>query len=56
MFTPSPIICRMAGSPGLVAGILTITLGRPVRAWSSRAISTVFLVLAATTGDTSMLT
>src|ERR1700716_3468796 len=28
MFTPSLSICRMAGSPGSVAGILTMTLGR----------------------------
>ena len=56
MFTPSPIICRIAGRPGRVAGILTITFGRVVRFQRSRAISTVRLVERATPGETSMLT
>ena len=56
MFTPSPIICRMAGSPGGVAGILTMTLGRSARRKRSRAMAIVASVSSATRGETSMLT
>ncbi len=56
MLTPRPIISRIAGRPGLVAGILTITLGRLQRSCSSWAMAIVRLVDLATAGDTSMET
>ena len=56
MLTPSPIICRIAGRPCLVAGILTITFGREVRFQRSWAMSTVLFVERAKAGETSMLT
>ncbi len=53
MLRPSPIICRMAGTPSGVAGILTNTLGRSMRAWRSRAMATVAAVSWARAGATS---
>src|SRR5215831_15107857 len=50
MFTPSPSICLMAGRPGLVPGILTMTLGRPARWNRSRAMATVPSVSIASRG------
>ena len=56
MLWPRETWSWIAGSPALVAGILTMTFGRRVRVRSSSAIAMVRLVLFATAGDTSMLT
>ena len=56
MLTPRPSISRIAGSPGLVAGIFTITLGRSQRSCRSWAMAMVFLVERATAGETSIET
>ena len=50
MLRPSEIICRMAGTPSAVAGILTIRLGRLIRSCSERAASMVPAVSLARTG------
>ncbi len=51
---PSPISVRIAGSPGPVAGTLTIRLRRPTLCHSRRASSIVSWVCIARYGDTSI--
>ena len=53
MLRPSEIICRMAGTPSAVAGILTIRFGRSIRSCRLRADSMVPSVSLASAGDTS---
>ena len=56
MFTPSVSICRMAGKPSFVPGILIKTFGRFTAAKSLRASPMVPAVSRARVGETSKLT
>ncbi len=56
MLWPLEIWSSIAGSPSLVAGILTMTFGRLVRWRRSSAMRMVPRVLLASVGETSMLT
>ena len=53
MLRPSAIIAWMAGTPSVVAGILTKRLGSSMRAWSWRAAAIVAGVSRASSGATS---
>ena len=56
MLRPSAIIASMAGTPALVAGILTSRFGAPMRACRSRAAVMVASVSSARSGATSIET
>ena len=56
MLRPSATMASMAGTPAVVAGILTSRLGSPMRSCSPRAASMVARVSSASSGATSIET